>query len=206
MARPSLSEDQVAAFRAEATHVATELFVRDGYERFSLRSLAKALGCSHATPYRYFDGKEEIFACVRAEGFRRFAQALRDSLDPASAPENQLRALARAYLEFSQNQAAAFTVIFRMGQPGELSYPFVNEAAAEAWQVVLDAVAHAIRRGTLAGNINTVAHTLWAGIHGVATLELAQKLAMGRDGATVLDAMVEALLRAHASPEKESRS
>lgn len=180
-----------------------ELFVRDGYERFSLRTLAKALGCSHATPYRYFENKEEIFACARAEGFRQFAEALRGGLDADADPETQLRGLARAYLEFSTTQAAAFTVIFRMGQPDDHRYPFVNEAASQAWQVVLDTVALAIRRGVLAGNINTVAHTLWAGIHGVATLELARKLAMGRDGITVLDAMVDALLRAHAAPEKD---
>lgn len=178
-----------------------ELFVAEGYERFSLRLLAKALGCSHTTPYRYFESKEEIFASARAEGFRRFAETLRRAVQPDMAPEAQLRSLGTAYLDFSRSQSTAFTLIFRMGQAID-PYPFVNEAASSAWQVVLDTVGHAIRSGTLEGNINTVAHTLWASIHGIATLELAQKLAMGRQATDVLDATLDALLRAHA-PRKE---
>lgn len=181
--------------------MAMELFVREGYERFSLRLLAKALGCSHATPYRYFESKEEIFACARAEGFRRFADALRNAVEPEMSPEARLRSLGVAYLDFSRRQSTAFTLIFRMGQAID-AYPFVNEAASSAWQVVLDTVGHAICSGVLEGHTNTVAHTMWASIHGIATLDLAQKLAMGRNASEVLDATLDALLRAHA-PRKE---
>lgn len=203
MARPVLSAAQIDAFRDDATRVAMELFVEEGYERFSLRLLAKALGCSHTTPYRYFESKDEIFACARAEGFRRFAHALREAVAKDEAPLARLRNLGQAYLHFSQTQSTAFTLTFRMGQTTD-AYPFVNEAAADAWQVVLETVDHAIRSGALQGQTNTVAHTMWASIHGIATLDLAQKLVMGRSASEVLDATLDALLRAHGARKEDT--
>ena len=51
--------------------------------------------------------------------------------------------------------------------------------------------------GALEGEVNELAHTMWAGIHGVATLHLASKLAMGRDAEAMLTSMTDALIRAH---------
>ena len=202
MARPALTSDQIDSFRTRATHVALEQFAAEGYAQFSLRTLAKALDCSHATPYRYFPGgKSEIFAAARAEGFRRFAQSLRDS-QAAGAPAPALRAMADAYFAFSVEESAAFSVIFAMGQPEGGDLDEVNQAAWDAWSVVLNSVERAIDAGVLAGEVEVVAHTLWAGLHGVASLHAARKLAMGQPAPAVLNAMVEALFRAHRPQER----
>lgn len=202
MARPALTEDQVQAFRTRATHRALELFATEGYDQFSLRTLARELGCSHATPYRYFaGGKSEIFASVRAEGFTRFAAALRNSQHGADDPAHALRQMAQAYVAFSVEQRAAFAVIFQMGQPTGDDSPEVMAAATHAWSVLLDGVRDAIEANVLGGELEEVAHTLWAGLHGVASLESARKLGMGRPAPAVLTSMVEALFRAHRPEE-----
>ncbi|MEO0603940.1 MAG: TetR/AcrR family transcriptional regulator [Myxococcota bacterium] len=204
MARPALTDDQVAAFRRRATDVALELFAEHGYARFSLRALADALDCSHATPYRYFpDGKSEIFASARAEGFHRFAQALRDSQAGADDTNDAVLRMAHAYFAFSVEESAAFSVIFAMGQPEGGDLEIVNRAAADAWSVLLSCIGRAVEAGTLVGDVEVVAHTAWAGLHGVASLHAARKLAMGRSAPQVLEAMVEALLRAHRPPTRE---
>jgi AcrR family transcriptional regulator len=197
MGRPALTDDQVAAFRQRACAVAMRLFHDEGYERFSLRTLARELDCSHGTPYRYFADKDEVFAVVRAAGFREFEAWLRARLDLASPPLEQLRALGRAYFEFAGSRSAAFTVIFAMGQPDHADYPFVAAAARDAWHVLLDVVRRAVLAGLLTGDADELAHLMWAGIHGVASLHLAHKLAMGRSGTAVVDAMMDAFIRAH---------
>ncbi|MEN0061956.1 MAG: TetR/AcrR family transcriptional regulator [Myxococcota bacterium] len=204
MARPALTEDQVSAFRTRATGVALELFASDGYDRFSLRALAEALDCSHATPYRYFPGgKSEIFAEARAEGFRRFARALRISQVGAADAGQALLRMAHAYFTFSVEESAAFAIIFAMGQPEGGDLEIVNRAAADAWSVLLGCVGRSIEAGVLVGDVEVVAHTAWAGLHGVASLHAARKLAMGRSAQEVLNAMVEALFRAHRPPDPE---
>jgi len=202
--RPALSEDQVAAFRTRAVDVAMTLFVETGFEGFSLRTLARALGCSHTTPYRYFVDKDEIFAAVRAEGFRRFAAALRARLTGNRDHDLRLRHLAEAYYAFAVTEPAAFRVIFEMGQLEAEAYPFVREAMADAWGVLVGTVTEAVEAGVIVGEPKVVAHTMWSGIHGIATLQLAGKLLMGRSGDQVLQTMVDALLSAHRPPREKT--
>lgn len=183
-----------------------ELFVRLGYDQFSMRSLAKDLRCSHATPYRYFKDKAELFAVVRAEGFRRFAEFLQTRLNqlPVGAAtasqrpeERSLRALAQAYCDFSTVQPAAFTVIFEIGQPSPEQYPFVNEAGFDAWSVLFRTVKAAVEAEVVVGDPDLLAHTFWAAIHGISSLRLAGKLTVGRNAQEILDAMIDALIAAH---------
>lgn len=180
-----------------------ELFVDEGFDGFSLRTLARALGCSHTTPYRYFEGKDEIFAAVRAEGFRRFAAALRRRLKGTRDHDLRLRRLAEAYYTFAVSEPAAFRVIFELGQPEAEAYPFVREAMTDAWGVLVGTVTEAIEAGVIVGDPKVVAHTMWSGIHGIAALQLSGKLLMGRSGDQVLQTMVDALLSAHRPPDKE---
>ena len=198
MARPALRAEEVASFRKAVVDASMRLFFEHGYEGWSLRALAKTLNCSHATPYRYFEGKAGIFAAVRIEGFRRFAAALRHDVDRAAEPAQRLHALAWGYLRFAEQQGSAFRVIFEMGQPEIDSFPGVREAAADAWSVVLQVVADTIEAGVIAGDVDEIAHTAWASVHGVVALSLTHKLAMGRTADAVLPATIQALLRAYA--------
>ena len=201
MPRPALSEDALDEFRRKICDVSVRLFVEQGYEGFSLRSLAAELGCSHTTPYRYFADKDAIFTAVRAECFRRFASFLRVRLESAVDPIDRLRVLARAYFDFACEQPAAFRIVFEMGQPHPTESPEVAAAGADAWSVLYGVVREAIRAGAMVGEPLEVAHTMWAGIHGVATLHLANKLVSGRSADATLDAMTEALVRAHLPSE-----
>ena len=197
MGRPALGSDKVEAFRRAIVDASMRLFVEHGYEGWSLRALAKELGCSHATPYRYFEDKAAIFAAVRTEGFRRFAAHLRQRVGEQAEVRDRLYALARAYFGFAEEQGPAFRVIFGMGQPEIDSYPGVLEAAGDAWSVVLGVVSDAIDAGVIDGDVDEVAHTMWASVHGVVTLHLSHKLAMGRTAEKVLPAVVQAMIRAH---------
>lgn len=179
------------------------LFAEQGYDGFTLRALARELGCSHATPYRYFEGKAEIFAVVRAEGFRRFGAFLRGRLEGENDPLERVRCLADAYFDFSVEQSAAFTIIFAMSLPEGDEYPFVTEASKDAWSVLYRTIGEAVEAGVLVGDVSAVAHTMWAGVHGVATLHLANELRMGRSGEAMLRSMTDALVRAHRPDSKE---
>lgn len=201
MPRPVLTDEAIDAFRDRAVEVAMRHFAEQGYEGFSLRTLARELECSHTTPYRYFPGgKSEIFAEVRAEGFRRFGRFLEAHLAPIADPLERVRILARAYFDFSVQHQAAFTIIFEMGQPDPEEHPVVGEAGFAAWSVLYDVIADAVKAGALVGDVSDLAHTMWAGIHGVATLHLAHKITMDRSAEAVLDTMTDTLIRAH-SPQ-----
>jgi AcrR family transcriptional regulator len=207
MGRPSLTDAQVDDFRRRATDVAMRLFVEAGYDAFSLRTLARELGVSHATPYRYFASKAEIFSAVRAESFRRFGAFLEERLRSSRSPAKRLRLLARGYFDFAQTQPAAFRLAFELGQPDPHDPGEVDAAAFEAWSVLTRVVGEAVHAGVLKGEPNVLAHVLWAGVHGVAALELAGRLRAGRTADELLHSVTEALIRAHApSPPRKPRT
>ena len=70
MPRAALSQTEVDEFREALCASATRLFAEYGYEGVTMRALAKALGYSPMTPYRYFENKEAIFETVRPSSAR----------------------------------------------------------------------------------------------------------------------------------------
>jgi AcrR family transcriptional regulator len=90
MARPALTEEEIASFRDRLCEIATHRFAERGYAGVSLRGLARDLGCSPTTPYRYFDDKDEILAIVRVRAYEELqaygCRALRRPGEPRSSP------------------------------------------------------------------------------------------------------------------------
>jgi AcrR family transcriptional regulator len=89
MPRAALQPDDVAAFRRRLADAAIHLFADLGYDGVTMRAVAAALDVSAMTPYRYVAGKEELFALVRAEAFRRFADRLEQGIE--RAPQSRVR-------------------------------------------------------------------------------------------------------------------
>jgi len=64
---------------------------------------------------------------------------------------------------------------------------------ARAWGVMRTGVQHAFLKGTLEGDLETISHLYWAGLHGLAALELAEQL-QSRTLDELEVPMIEALL------------
>lgn len=194
MGRPPLSPAGVEAFRERAIAAALELFAHQ--PDVSLRQLAKAMGVSPNTPYRYFESKEELFMAVRAACYRRFAEALRSrlaTLDPIA----QVFEVGSAYHDHALQRPAEFRLMFQLGQPDPAAYPDAHQAGVDAWAVVLGAVQAAVDAGCIDADPLTLAHLLWSGTHGIVSLAQSNRLSVGRSAQDLLHPMVAALLRAH---------
>ena len=179
MGRAALTVEELGAFRGRAVTAATRLFAEQGYRGVTLRSLAKELGVSPMTPYRYFENKEELFAMVRTEAFRRFADAQRDAVAGLEDAEDALRMLARAYVSFALDEPDAYHIMFELLQAPAGTYPELEAEQARAFSYLHEAVKAAVNAGLLEGESLRRAHYLWAQIHGLVSLHLAGKLVMG---------------------------
>jgi AcrR family transcriptional regulator len=136
VARPSLRPDEIESFRERLCDAAMETFAEQGYEAVTLRGLAEKLGCSHATPYRYFADKREIFAAVCALGFDRFADALERAARGVADPEERLRAIGRAYFKFAMSQPHAYRIMFELREPVGAPHPHYKIKELRSWQVL----------------------------------------------------------------------
>jgi AcrR family transcriptional regulator len=86
MARPSGS--QGAETRERILDVAQELFIHQGYDKTSLRDIAKRLGITKAALYYYFERKEEILVELHLR-LHALGASLLDELE--AAPDGSAR-------------------------------------------------------------------------------------------------------------------
>lgn len=179
MARAALTVEELDAFRGRAVAAATKLFAERGYAGVTLRSLAKALGVSPMTPYRYFENKEELFAMVRTEALTRFADVQRDAVAGIEDPEEALRTLGRVYVRFALDEPDAYHTIFDILQAQAGSYPELESEQERAFSYLHTAVTAAVDADLIQGEPLRRAHLLWAQVHGLVSLHLAGKLVMG---------------------------
>ena len=205
MPRP-LSEARIREFRDSLCRVATRRFAESGYGGVTMRALAIELGCSPMTPYRYFSGKDEIFATVRAAAFGRFADTCEAANASSDDADERLSALGDAYLRFALDEPDAYRVMFELDQPHD-QFPELEKQSERARQTKLFAVAEAVRAGVLHGDPFMLAHVFWASLHGVIVLQLAGKLTQGPSVEALAAATMQAIRTGVSThPEQESRS
>jgi AcrR family transcriptional regulator len=164
-----LTPNDVSDFRNRLCDVACDLFAEVGQAGFNMRELAKRLGVSAMTPYRYFDDKDTILSEVRARAFAGFADWLEDQ--HARFPGRD--GLARAYAQFVLEHQAQYRLMFDLTQPQGHGLPALLEAEWRVRAAISRFANDAVDDPDLSGLV------LWSALHGVASLHLAGKLSGG---------------------------
>ncbi|MEM1436779.1 MAG: TetR/AcrR family transcriptional regulator [Pseudomonadota bacterium] len=188
MGRNRLTAAEESAFRSRLLDAALELFADEGYDSVSIRALAKRLGCSAMTPYRYFADKAAIFDACRCRAFDAFANAQEAVALATSDPKLRIRALGQAYADFAEQNPHAFRLMFELAQPQEPSSELAD-AEQRAFETIRRAVSEAVQAGAMTGDSNTLAHLLWTTLHGIVVLNLSNKLVHGRSKHELLTAL-----------------
>lgn len=78
-----------------------ELFDEVGYDKFSLRKVAKACGVSEAAPYRHFENKDSLLIAIISQAYEKFDEVLKEAVSRyPDDPGSQLREMAYLYVKF----------------------------------------------------------------------------------------------------------
>lgn len=139
---------------------ARQLVMEKGWDRFSLRALARAVSLSPASLYEYFDGKEAILEAVADRARRR----LIDELRSVPAEGNRLVELAMAYVAFAREHREDFMLLFARTHTQDV--PGKNSPYA----IWLNQATRELRHG----DPHTAAYGVWACAHGLAMLQLTE--------------------------------
>lgn len=133
----------------------------------SLRGLAAQLGVSATAPYAHFPTKQALMAALAARGFDRLTEALDAEPADDGAPEAQLAALARGYLEFGLAYPGLYRIMFTAGLD-----PAADPQLAEAGQRAFDRLKAPLT--ALKGSPDVAeeaALAAWALVHGLVSLK-----------------------------------
>ncbi len=91
-------------------HAATDVIARAGYEKASMRAVAKASGVSLAGLYHYFDSKEKMLFLIQFRTFSSLLNNLREKLHGVDESIEQLRVMIRAHIGYFAEHMAELKV------------------------------------------------------------------------------------------------
>ncbi len=143
---------------------ARELLDADGPGAVSLREAARRVGVSATATYRHFNDKDHLLAAVAAEGYREFAQMLRD------ADHSALSGMGNAYIDFALAHPGLFRLMFGPLLRERDRYPELGAAADDAFNALLEGAKHFSRPRE--DDAESVAYAAWSFSHGLARLVL----------------------------------
>ena len=190
MPRPSYTEAQVQEMEDRIRSAALRVFGREGYRNFSLRAVARDMGLTAPALYRYVDSKDQLLAELRAEGFRRFAELFRKVVASRARPLNKARALVRDALDFAVDEPDLYRIMYELDQ-GEAPAPqWVRDDRQHAFDAALAVAREFVEDGHAGIDPMELVHLWWIGLHGLASLVLANQLDMGRSRDELVEPLV----------------
>lgn len=87
--------------RNELIKTGLKLLNEEGYQKFSLRNVAKSCNVSHTAPYRHFKNKDELVAAITVEAVGKFDEALKEAVKLYPDDwEEQLKEMGFRYVKF----------------------------------------------------------------------------------------------------------
>ncbi len=159
---------------------ARELFISEGYEGVSMRRVAEKIEYSPTAIYVHFKDKEDLFHELCHQDFAKLAaqfQAASTSDDPVE----RLRLIGRIYADFALNFPNHYKLMFMtphpLAQMDERDHEIHGNPEADAYAFLMYSVRQALDAGAFRLEFtdpNLIAQTLWAAVHGVASLQIAK--------------------------------
>jgi AcrR family transcriptional regulator len=205
MARNALTTEEVDSMRARLCSCALDLFRESGIESVTFRALADRMGVSHTLPYRYFENKDALLAAVRVLCFEQFERHVRARESREASALARVLAVLDAYVSFVFEHRIEYELIFATPQPPPQRYPELLAARRSLFEHSVGLVQQCIREGLIQGEARELTHAVWAGLHGLLTLHVANQLVHGYTLEQLVKPMIQRALGLPVMPDLQGR-
>ncbi|MFT4393890.1 TetR/AcrR family transcriptional regulator [Gordonia lacunae] len=188
VARPRSHTDDV---RTRLLDEAVRMVAANGVGALSVREVARAADTSTTAVYSLFGNKEGLSRAILVRAFDSFAHAQR-SAAAAAAGEATLEGLGVAYVGWALENPRLYELMFSDALVGVERTEETRAAATRAITPLRAGVQEAIGSGRLrAADPETVVASLWAQVHGMATLLLSGNYPEGADPVAAATAVID---------------
>jgi Transcriptional regulator len=160
-------------------NTAKEMFLKEGYEKTSLRKIANKIDYSPTTIYLYFKDKSDIFHALMEIGFSillgEFSKAM--TIDD---PYERLRAIGAVYITFAFENAEFYDLMFIMRSPMEKVHKETDwDAGKRTFMCLQQTVDECIKKKLIkSSNPDTTSLMFWAHVHGLVSLKIRERMIM----------------------------
>lgn len=173
-------EREKSETRDKILDAARELFVTEGFEGVSMRKVAEKIEYSPTAIYVHFADKQELFRELCHQDYARLAEVFQSSV-MSTDPVERLKQIGAIYIDFGTRYPNHYKFMFMTPhppqEPDEIDREMMGNPEMDAYAFLKWAVQQAIDAGCFAPEITDaeiVSQTLWAGVHGVISLEIAK--------------------------------
>jgi AcrR family transcriptional regulator len=191
-------EQQKADLRQGILEAATKLFEEKGYEDFSLRQVAEAIGYTPTTIYLYFKDKDDLLLHVAYDGFKLFGESLEKAYQSKATTLERLHAIGWAYFEFAMSHPIHYRLMFM--QRGEFlqrkpeGYESVIDSFGVLQRVIEESIAAKVM---MPGDSRTYSAIIWSNVHGIVSLALSGDHFSKQEAEQLFTLQMEAVKRAY---------
>ncbi len=141
--------------------VATQVFARDGYERASMRTIAREAGVSLAGLYHYVPAKERMLFLVQFRAFSALLTEVRTRLCGVDDPVEQLRTLIRTHVLYvAENMAALKVCSHELDALSGPAYEQVRRVRREYYELARDIIGRLIEERAPGAGLDRRAATM----------------------------------------------
>jgi AcrR family transcriptional regulator len=186
-------------FRRDILNSARDLFIDVGYEKFSMRRLAKKIEYSPTTIYHYFKNKDDLLFAICEEVAEQFLVRIRYFRSVQSKPFEALRQAMLYLVEFAFDNPNQYKVFFltRPNIYGSQEEFMKRESMARDSYLEFRAIVQAcIKAGQLRRmNIDVLAQVLATAPHGLITMVLCRSGFPWADQKVLATTLVDGLLQ-----------
>ncbi len=162
--------------KKELVKIACKLCEKDGYNKLSIRSLAKESKVSQTAPYRHFKTKEDLYAAVMKEGFDKLNKEML-SIESKN-PKNYLINCGKSYINFGLKNSNTYDLMFGTAVKNYADHPELNDSANNLFRILLS------NFKKLSDNDDEIVAfkciTLWSMVHGL--VGIIRKVNIAGDG------------------------
>jgi AcrR family transcriptional regulator len=171
------TEAERQQLRALIIDAARELFVSRGVDAVTMREIAKRIGYSATSIYLHFADKEALLRALCDSDFLALATSLKNIMQIVD-PIERMQALGRGYAAFALTHPNHYRMMFMAERtpcdPAESSLQ-QNNAEQDAYFQLKTVVNDVFKSGYFREDLkdmDLIAQTIWAGMHGVCALQI----------------------------------
>lgn len=171
--RTGLTREEI---QSKSLAVGSDLIAKYGLKKFSMRQVANEIGYTVGTLYNVFKNQDDFLLQLNVITLNDLRSFIQSNLKPNLQGKDILLVIASSYYEFAKSHYGRWRVLFE--------YTLTEETTLPVWYTDKIALLMEVAEQSLSDmnlsntQIQKTSRVLWASVHGICALALADKLAL----------------------------
>lgn len=169
------SEHSQEEIREMVLNAAEVIVTQEGFSALKVRNIAMEIGYTVGSVYMVFDNLDDLVMHTKVRTLDKLAVQLQQAVQGDDA-EQDLAALAKAYLGFANEHFNLWNMIFTHRLPEHVALPDWYQSRVDDLFSKVGELFSKLKPEQSPREIKLAARALWSGIHGICILSLNGKL------------------------------